>query len=114
MTAGAELMEEKLIKKLMTSLKCDSCGHHFDMYNVDVLGHDEGLWFFKVICSACHTQCLVAAVVKEDRVLEAVTDLTEAELVKFGNNVIGVDDLVDTHRFLKGFDGDFSRLFGQK
>jgi len=113
MTSGAELMEEKLIKKLMTSLKCDSCGHPFEVYNVDVLGYYEGLWFTKVICSACHTQCLVAAVVKEERAPEAVTDLTEAELVKFGNNMVGVDDLLDMHHFLEGFNGDFSRLFGQ-
>ena len=106
-------MEEKLIRKLMTSLKCDSCGRPFEVYNVDVLGHYEGLWFSKVICSACHTQCLVAAVVKGERVPEVVTDLTEAELVKFGNNMVGVDDLLDMHCFLESFDGDFSQLFEQ-
>ena len=107
-------MEEKFIKKLMTSLKCDSCGHPFEMYNVDILGHDDGLWFFKVVCSACHTQCLVAAVVKEEKVSEAVTDLTGAELVKFRDEVIGVDDLVNMHFFLKDFNGDFYQLFGGK
>jgi len=45
---------------------------------------------------------------------EAVTDLTEAELVKFGDNVIEADDVLNMYDFLNDFDGDFSQLFGQK
>jgi hypothetical protein len=56
----------------------------------------------------------VAAVVKEDKVLEAVTDLTKAELHKFRDNVIEGDDVLTMHNFMKEFDGDFSQLFGQK
>ncbi len=58
-------MEEKLIKKLMSSMKCEECGQNYESYNVDVLGHREDMWFLRVHCPACHTQCLVAAVVKE-------------------------------------------------
>jgi len=107
-------MEERLIKRLMTSMKCDSCGHHYEAYNVDVIGHREDLWFLRVLCSACHAQCLVAAVVKEDRVLRAATDLTKAELHKFRDNMIEVDDVLIMHNFLKEFNGDFSQLFGQE
>ncbi|MFQ6122033.1 MAG: hypothetical protein ACE5LA_03115 [Dehalococcoidales bacterium] len=107
-------MEERLIKKLMTSMKCDSCGRHYEAYNVDVLGHREDLWFLRVFCPACNTQCLVAAVVKEDRIVEAVTDLTKAELDKFKDSVIEVDDVLNMHNFLKNFNGDFSRLFSQR
>ncbi|GAI74803.1 unnamed protein product [marine sediment metagenome] len=45
---------------------------------------------------------------------EAVTDLTEAELDKFGDNVIEADDVLNMYDFLNDFDGDFSQLFGQK
>ena len=114
MVSGAELMEERLIKKLMTSMKCDSCGQHYEVYNIDVLGHREDLWFLRVLCSSCHTQCLVAAVVREGKMPEAVTDLTEAELDKFRDNVIEADDVLNVYNFLKDFDGDFSQLFGQK
>ena len=107
-------MEERLIKRLMASIKCNSCGQHYEVCNIEVLGHREDLWFLRVLCSACHTQCLVAAVVKEGRMLEAVTDLVEAELAKFGDNVIEADDVLSMHSFLKDFDGDFSQLFGQK
>ena len=114
MVSRVEPMEERLIKKLMTSMKCESCGQNYEVYNVDVLGHREDLWFLRVFCSACHTHCLVAAVVKEGKMPELVTDLTEAELDEFGDGEIEVDDVLNMHSFLKNFDGDFSGLFRQE
>ena len=108
-------MKEGLIKVLMSSIKCGACGQHYEVGNIDVLGHREELWFLKALCSSCHTQCLVAAVAKEDKVPEVVTDLTEAELGKsVAAGVVGADDVLDMHGFLKNFGGDFSRLFGQE
>lgn len=107
-------MEERMIKKLMTSMKCESCGKHYEVYNIDVLDHREDLWFLRVLCSTCHIRSLVAAVVKESGVNEVVTDLKEAELGKFRDSVVEADDLLGMHHFLKDFDGDFSRLFVRK
>lgn len=107
-------MEDRLVKRLMASMKCDSCGQHYEVYNIEVLDHREDMWFLRVRCSTCHTQCLVAAVVREDKMPEVVTDLTEAELEKFRDNVIEADDVLNVYNFLKDFDGDFSQLFDQK
>ena len=107
-------MEERLIKKLMTSMKCESCGQNYEVYNIDILGHREDLWFLRVFCPICHTQCLVAAVVREGRVPELISDLAKEELDESRDTVIGMDDVLDMHSFLKDFDGNFSRLFGQE
>lgn len=108
-------MEENLIKKLMTSMKCGVCGQHYEVDNIEVLGHDENLWFLRVLCVACHTQYLAAAVIKEGRAPEVITDLTEAELDKFRNmSRPTADELLDMHNFLKEFDGDFTRFFSQE
>ena len=105
-------MEESLIKRLMASIKCGVCGQRYEVDNINVLGHEGDLWFLRAFCSACHTQCLVAAVVREGRAPEVTTDLTKAELDKFRNvGVLTADELLDMHSFLKDFDGDFSRLF---
>ena len=108
-------MEESLVKRLIASIKCAVCGQRYKVDDISVLGHQDDLWFLGAFCSACHTRCLVAAVIKEDKVLKVITDLTEAELDKF-RNVAGLteDDVLDMHNFLKDFDGDFSRLFEQK
>ncbi len=108
-------MEDKLIKRLMTSLKCDSCGQHYEVYNIDILGHREGMWFLRVFCPSCHTRCLVAAVVKESRAPAVVSDLNDIELKKFKDgDVVEVEDVLNMHVFLKDFDGDFSQIFTQE
>ena len=108
-------MEEKLIKRLMTSIKCSACGQRYEVDNVKVLGHQEDLWFLSIFCSACQTQCLVAAALKEGKEPKIITDLTEAERDKFKKmDKLTADEILDMHRFLKGFDGDFSQLFSQK
>ena len=105
-------MVEKLIKRFMTSIKCSVCGHRYEVGNVKVLGHQEDLWFLSVFCSACQTQCLVAAVIKESKAPEVITDLAEAEWDKFQKmDKLTADEMLDMHSFLKGFDGDFSQLF---
>ena len=106
-------MEEKLIKKFMTSIKCTACGQHYEIEDVRVLGHQEDLWFLSVSCSSCHTQGLVAAVIKEqNKKPELITDLTTAEIVKFREmSRITGNDLLDMHSFLKDFNGNFSGLF---
>ena len=108
-------MEETFIKRLMTSIKCAVCGQSYEMDNINVLVHHENLWFLKTLCSACHTQCLVAAVIKEDKAPEVITDLTEAELERFKNiDVVTADEVLDIHNFLKDFNGDLSQLFSQQ
>ncbi|MGB2813936.1 MAG: hypothetical protein WBC50_09295 [Dehalococcoidales bacterium] len=107
-------MEDRLIKKLMTSMKCEECGQNYESFNIDILGHREDMWFLRALCSSCHTQCLVAAVVKEDKVVEEVEDLTTAEVDRNQSEAIEIDDMLDMHNFLVDFDGDFSSFFGQE
>ena len=108
-------MEESLIKKLMASVKCSACGQHYQTDSIDVLGHEEDLWFLRVSCPACYTQYLVAAIIEEDSPPEVITDLSEAELDRFGNmDRLTPDDVLDMHNFLKDFDGNFARFFSQK
>lgn len=108
------VMEERLVKKLMTSMKCDACGQHYEVHNIHVLGHREDLWFLRVFCATCHTQALVAAMVRESSASNAVAGFVEAEMSKLRDDVVTADDVLDMHEFLKGFDGDFRQLFGQK
>ena len=107
-------MDEGIVKNLMTSIECSSCGQSYQVDNIEVLGHHEDLWFLSVSCSACQTQCLVAAVIKESKTPEVISDLAETEWDKFKKmDKLTADEVLDMHSFLKGFDGDFSQLFSQ-
>lgn len=107
-------MEEKRIRKLMTTMKCSACGQNYEQYGIEILGRRDELWFMRVRCSGCKTNVLIAAVVKESKT-PAVTDLTRTELTRFLKvGVVAGNDVLDMHGFLKDFDGDFSELFGGK
>ncbi|MCK4963534.1 MAG: hypothetical protein KAS54_00515 [Dehalococcoidia bacterium] len=108
-------MDERLIKRLMTIISCSVCGERYEGENVRVLGRYTDLWFLSVYCTNCHSQSLVAAVLKDGKHPELVTDLTEEEYTKFREMaVVGADDVLDLHDFLKDFDGDFSRVFSEE
>ena len=108
-------MEEGVLKKLLTSIKCNICQQHYEADNIEVLGRKQGLWFLSAYCPVCQNRSLLAAVIKEDKVSEAVTDLTEAEIKKFKHvDKLTSDEVLDMHSFLKDFDGDFINLFNQK
>ena len=105
-------MDEGFIKRLVATIKCGVCSQRYEGENVKILGHYGDLWFLSVYCSDCHSQGLVAAVIKEGQLPELITDLTEEEYEKCCEmDVVSDDDLLDIHSFLKDFDGDFSYIF---
>ena len=105
------MIEENFIRKLISSIKCGSCGHHYEESHIDVIERNDELWFIKVVCSSCHVGCVVAAIIREDKQPKLITDLTEAEIDKFKDmNDIDEDDLLDMHDFLKDFDGNLSDM----
>jgi hypothetical protein len=105
------LIEDNLIKKLTTLIKCSAYGRHYEVDNVKVLGHEEDLWFLSAFCPECSIRCFIVAAVREGKNVNT-TDLTDAELNKFSKmDKLTADDILDMHNFLKDFEGDFSRLF---
>ena len=107
-------MRESFIKELIANIKCGVCGELYEAGNIRVLGHQEDLWFLSVFCSACHTQALVAAVVREESV-EVMTDLTEEEYAKFAEmKPVSGNEVLDMHEFLKNFTGDVSDVLSMK
>jgi hypothetical protein len=106
-------MDEKHVKKLLSSMKCGVCGCQYDSGNIRILGHREDLWFLSVFCPSCKSQGLVAAVVKGDAACEVITELTQKEMRRLSAPVTS-DDLIDMYAFLQDFDGDFRALFTKK
>ena len=113
--------EETLIKLMVLNAvaKCSECGHVYHLEDVNVLGRQEQLWFLMMSCEECHSQGLVAAVLKEredDEAVECETAKPAAaplqELPDFGR--VTSDDVLDMHQFLRRFVGDFQQLFDEQ
>ena len=108
-------MREAFLKRLFSKVNCGVCGQKYDVSNIKILDQEDGLWVLSVYCSSCGTQGLIAAVVQEGNIAEVITDLTEAERERFDDSeVVGVDDVLEMHNFLKEFNGDFANLFSEK
>lgn len=107
-------MDDNLVKELMTTVNCSTCGRRYEAGDVNILYHQRELWFMSVSCQSCRTKGLVAALIKSGGKAQLVTDLTEEELARFREaSPISADDVLDVHNFLEGFDGDFSSVFGE-
>lgn len=103
------------MKELMTGVNCAVCGRRYEAGNINILYHQEELWFVSVFCQSCQTKGLVAALIKESGEAQFVTDLSEGELARFIESpTVSADDVLDFHTFLDNFDGDFASLFGNK
>ena len=73
-------MEERIVKKLMTSVKCTGCGQKYEMRDVKILGNHQDLYFLQVTCSACHSRYMITAVVNDSKNPEIISDLTERRI----------------------------------
>lgn len=105
-------MQERFLRELMKMVKCVVCGRRYASANVSVLGHQDELWFLSVSCPHCHSQGLVAALIRERKTEPPNTDLTEEEQARFQESApVGAEDVLDIHTFLRDFDGDFAKLF---
>ena len=104
-------MDERFVKRLLANMKCGTCNKHYEPGHINVLGHQDNVWFLSVYCATCQSQGLVAAVVRHGKAPEVITDLSAAELAKFARDgTITADDILEMHSFLKDFDGDFVRI----
>jgi len=109
------MIEENLIKKLVTASKCEICGHRLEAGNIDILGHEKDLWFLQITCTKCQSRSLVAAVVKDKKGAEIITDLSKSEIARFKKKApVTADDMLDMHNYLKKFNGNFARIFRKK
>jgi hypothetical protein len=105
---------DRLVKQAVLNAvgKCATCGQPLDAGGVQIIGHQEDLWFVSLSCHKCHTRGLVAALIREQKEPEIITDLSPIELASASErSTVAADDVLDMHEFLRDFDGDFANLF---
>lgn len=88
--------------------QCSVCKAHYSIDDARVIERQGELWVLSVCCSHCRTQALVAAVVDDEGAEVDTFDRTPLERY---DEPATVDDVLDMHRFLETFDGDFHALF---
>ena len=103
-------VSERLIKQVIASTvgSCGTCAEPLDERAVSVVGHQEDLWFFSLVCDHCQARVLVAALVAQGaRVAAGDTPAAPGR-----SSRVESGDVHSVREFLDHFDGDFHALFG--
>jgi hypothetical protein len=99
-------------------MACESCGTAYAASRVRILARREGIYLAGLTCASCGTAAV--AIVSFERgsgradlsPLAGAVDRRRPRLRPEASVAdVDVDDVVDMHRFLETFDGDFRRLF---
>jgi hypothetical protein len=117
---------EKQIKRIVLDRmeRCSVCHRGFEPDDVHVLSRKSDMWMLMVSCSECHARNFVAAVIGDGDAEEAQLALRrlgeehirakqdiESESDEDLGEPVSIDDVLELHEFLQGFDGDFKALF---
>jgi hypothetical protein len=117
---------EKQIKRIVLDRmeRCSVCHRGFEPDDVHVLSRKSDMWMLMVSCGECQARNFVAAVIGDGDAEEAqlalrrlgeehVRTRTDIEPEDEGvpGEPVSVDDVIEIHQFLEGFDGDFKALF---
>ena len=117
---------EKQIKRIVLDRmeRCSVCHRGFEPDDVHVLSRKSDMWMLMVSCGECQARNFVAAVIGDGDAEEAQLALRrlgeehvrsrtgiEPEDEGVPGEPVSVDDVIEIHQFLQGFDGDFKALF---
>jgi hypothetical protein len=102
-------MGDSFIFKILSHLKCPSCGRNYDSDSVRVkrLGDlwSNDLWLVDISCHFCGSQAMALCLVKgEDLFVEKSDDQETTQPIQ-------ADDVIGIHKFMRDFGGDFRTLF---
>ncbi len=103
-------MENRILKKIMATVKCKCCGSPYQLDNVQVLGNQHGLWFFNVYCDGCRNYFFITASLDTEN-NSPVSDLTATDILRLQKtDPLTADDVLDMHAYLQDFHGDIDNL----
>lgn len=116
---------QEWLRTQLTSVSCSGCGQGYVRSRIRVLAQRDDLWFVSLKCAACGSSALGLVTVREaddvdlgaaDGPADGPTlsaEFTPQDAVRLaGLPPVDADDVIEAHRFLGRFDGDFRRLFG--
>ncbi len=106
------------IRSQLAGFHCAACGSGYRTAGIRVLAQREELFFVALDCADCQSEAV--AIVSLER--EGIGSSTKRPLVADGDGrsepldgprqrPVQASDILAMHEFLRGFDGDFRRLF---
>ncbi|HYF97567.1 MAG TPA: hypothetical protein VD770_01145 [Coxiellaceae bacterium] len=110
---------KKIIEWLSYILRCPVCSHKYNLDQTRIIESKEnkpgsgGNLLVHTDCSSCKSSVVFSITIDGPEIFSVgmVTDLTSQDTNKFKNaQPVSPDEVLATHEFLKGFNGDFRSI----
>jgi hypothetical protein len=102
----------RFLREQAKGYDCSVCGHNHARSDIRVLGKLESAWIVRVTCSKCNTSFKLLVVVDEERA--NVSPVQESAAARRSERrrrpAVSLDEVLDAHEFLKGYDGGVSGM----
>ena len=104
----------RFLREQAKGYDCNVCGENHSKSEIRVLGRLETAWIVRVTCAKCQTGFKLLVVVDDDHA--AVSPVHEdppapAREPRRRRPAVSLDEVLDAHELLRGFDGDVRSLF---
>jgi hypothetical protein len=102
----------RFLREQAKGYDCSVCGQNHARSDIRVLGKLESAWIVRVTCSKCDTSFKLLVVIDEERA--NVSPVQESAAARRPERrrrpAVSLDEVLDAHEFLKGYDGGVSGM----
>lgn len=97
----------ELLKNLQNIMRCPSCGSIYNIDEMNFIGNKDGYLLLSMTCTSCALPVWVNFFAGTQPKIS--TDLNVSELERLSAEPISHDEVIEFHRFIKNFDGNFKK-----
>lgn len=91
-----------LLRTVQRNVRCPQCGKQYNFDEIKIRGVVDSICFLELHCKD-HMPLLATVMLNENKSLQRST-----------TNPVISNDVIETHKFLKGFKGSFREIFEQE
>src|SRR5215472_5006124 len=92
---------------------CPVCGRSLKGCDVQVLSHEDETFRLQVTCAQCQVTFIVVLAIAGGALSEVESEAEPAPEPAAAAEPISIDEILDLHLYLKGFQGTLAELFHQ-
>jgi hypothetical protein len=110
---GAVVNIIEFIRDRARFYNCPVCGRSLKGCDVQVLSHEDERFHLQVTCAQCQVTFIVVLAIAGAAVEEVESSIPEPAEAAAVPEPISVDEILDLHLYLKGFQGTLKELIQQ-
>jgi len=105
---------EKLIQSIQAFSKCPTCDSQYEASEIRLLEETANTCLLEMRCKKCRTKAIGTVLVHEPSINPSFDKHKISSKEKVSKRPLKNDDIIKFNNFLKGFDGDFTKILNPR